>query len=99
MGEREVGVTRRHVVVRGRVQGVGFRWFVREHARSLGLSGWVRNRVDGMVELAVAGPDEKVAELMTQVAEGPDGAMVAAIDDVPLSAPSAQLPTPFTIER
>jgi len=92
-------VTRRHVVVRGRVQGVGFRWFVREHARSLGLSGWVRNRLDGMVELEVEGPTEKVADLMTHVADGPDGAVVAAIDDVPPSEPSAQLPTPFTIER
>jgi acylphosphatase len=92
-------LTRRHVVVRGRVQGVGFRWFVREHARSLGLSGWVRNRIDGMVELDVAGPDEKVAELMTQVAEGPDGAVVAAIEDVPIADPGVQLPSPFTIER
>ena len=90
---------RRHVIVRGRVQGVGFRWFVREHARTLRLAGWVRNRTDGMVELEVEGPAEKVAELMTFVAEGPDGAVVAAVEDVQLSEPARELPEPFTIER
>lgn len=92
-------MTRRRVVVRGRVQGVGFRWFVREHARTLRLTGWVRNRVDGMVELEVEGAAEKVAELMAFVGEGPDGAVVAAVDDVPLSDPASPLPDPFTIER
>ncbi|HET9424672.1 MAG TPA: acylphosphatase [Gemmatimonadaceae bacterium] len=92
-------MTRRRVVVRGRVQGVGFRWFVREHARSLSLAGWVRNRVDGMVELEVAGPDEKVAELLSYVGEGPDGAVVAAVEDVPVANPAPELPDPFTIER
>jgi acylphosphatase len=92
-------VTRRRVIVRGRVQGVGFRWFVREHARALGLAGWVRNRVDGMVELEVEGTERKVAELMAYVAEGPDGAVVAAVEDVPMSEPASSLPEPFTIER
>jgi acylphosphatase len=86
------------VIVRGRVQGVGFRWFVREHARTLRLSGWVRNRTDGAVELEVEGPSEKVAELMTWVADGPDGAVVGVVEDVPLSDP-ASLPDPFSIER
>jgi acylphosphatase len=90
---------RRRVVVRGRVQGVGFRWFVREHARALRLAGWVRNRVDGMVELEVEGPAEGVAELLGFVAEGPDGAVVAAVDEVQLSEPGSALPDPFTIER
>lgn len=92
-------MTRRRVIVRGRVQGVGFRWFVREHARALRLSGWVKNRIDGMVELEVEGPAEKVAELLSFVAEGPDGAVVAAVDDVHLSDSPATLPDPFTIER
>jgi acylphosphatase len=90
---------RRRVVVRGRVQGVGFRWFVREHARTLRLAGWVKNLPDGMVELEVEGPDEKVAELLAFVAEGPDGAVVAGIDDVHISEPAPALPEPFTIER
>lgn len=90
---------RRRVIVRGRVQGVGFRWFVREHARALRLAGWVKNRIDGMVELEVEGPPEKVAELMTFVADGPDGAVVAGVDDVQISEPATPLPETFTIER
>jgi acylphosphatase len=58
-------LTRRHVIVRGLVQGVGFRWFTKELADSLGLSGWVRNREDGSVELEAegcSGPLEKFVE-------------------------------------
>jgi acylphosphatase len=90
---------RRRVIVRGRVQGVGFRWFVREHARTLRLSGWVKNLPDGMVELEVEGAADKVRELMAFVAEGPDGAVVASLDDVQISEPAAPLPETFTIER
>lgn len=90
---------RRRIIVRGRVQGVGFRWFVREHARTLRLSGWVRNLPDGMVELEVEGSAEKVAELLGHVAEGPDGAVVAGLDDVQISEPASPLPETFTIER
>ena len=90
---------RRRVVVRGRVQGVGFRWFVREHARTLKLAGWVKNLPDGMVELEVEGPANKVAELMALVAEGPDGAVVAGVDEVQISEPATTLPETFTIER
>ena len=90
---------RRRVIVRGRVQGVGFRWFVREHARTLRLAGWVKNLPDGMVELEVEGAAEKVAELMALVADGPDGAVVAGLDDVQISEPAMPLPDTFTIER
>jgi len=90
---------RRRLIVRGRVQGVGFRWFVREHARTLRLSGWVKNLPDGMVELEVEGPPDKVAELLEHVAEGPDGAVVAGLDDVQIPVPAAPLPETFTIER
>jgi acylphosphatase len=89
---------RRRVIVRGRVQGVGFRWFVREHARTLRLSGWVRNLPDGMVELEVEGPPDRVRELMAHVVEGPDGAVVAGVDEVEISGPTP-LPDPFTIQR
>jgi acylphosphatase len=90
---------RRRVIVRGRVQGVGFRWFVREHARALRLAGWVKNLPDGMVELEVAGPAERVDELLAHVADGPDGAVVAGVDDVQISDPEAPLPETFMIER
>jgi acylphosphatase len=81
------------------VQGVGFRWFVREHAQTLRLAGWVKNLPDGMVELEVEGAADKVAELMTLVAEGPDWAVVASLDDVQISNPASPLPETFTIER
>jgi acylphosphatase len=90
---------RRRVIVRGRVQGVGFRWFVREHARTLRLAGWVKNLPDGMVELEVEGAPDKVAELMALIAEGPDGAVVAGLDEVQISEPAKPLPDTFMIER
>ena len=90
---------RRRVIVRGRVQGVGFRWFAREHARTLRLAGWVRNLADGMVELEVEGPADRVAEFMAHVREGPDGAVVAGVDDVQIPEPAPALPETFTIQR
>jgi acylphosphatase len=89
---------RRRVIVRGRVQGVGFRWFVREHAQGLRLRGWVRNLPDGMVELEVEGPDDRVRELLAVVAEGPDGAVVAGVEDQ-TDVDASELPNPFTIVR
>jgi acylphosphatase len=52
---------RLRATVRGRVQGVGFRWFVQENARHLELSGWVRNATDGSVELEVEGNEAAIA--------------------------------------
>ncbi len=86
-----------HVAVRGRVQGVGFRWFVRENARRLDLTGWVRNQADGSVEVAVDGEAELVERLRVALGSGPAGAAVASIDTLPPLADS--LPRPFTILR
>lgn len=74
----------RRYVVAGRVQGVGYRWFVREAARALGVSGWVRNDRDGTVVLVVAGTPEQHAALDARLREGPAGSMVqqVAIADV-----------------
>lgn len=82
--------------VSGRVQGVGFRWFVRENARRLGLAGWVRNLPDGSVEIAAAGIEQSVRRLADVVRVGPDGARV---DEVREIAPydGAQLPHPFCV--
>ena len=88
---------RLHVVVRGRVQGVGFRWFVHEHATGLALAGWVKNRVDGAVEVEVDVEDSAVARLREALVEGPPGASVTSVDEL---APSADaLPRPFAIVR
>jgi len=82
--------------VRGRVQGVGFRWFVRVSARRLGLSGWVANAPDGSVEIAASGDQAKLDELRRAVGRGPDGAHVEAIDMLP---PVENLEFPFSVKR
>lgn len=64
----------------GRVQGVGFRWFVQLRAEELGLSGWVRNRPDGSVEVAVAGDDSALDRLEAALREGPPHARVSAVE-------------------
>lgn len=88
-----------HLEVRGRVQGVGFRWFVREEAIALGLSGWVRNRRDGAVELTAAGPEHALRKLFEIVRKGPPGAHVTeVIEHSPPPAGDA-LPSPFAIDR
>lgn len=89
---------RLRLVVRGRVQGVGFRWFVRETARANGLAGWVRNNPDGSVELEAGGPPSSLATLRAAVSEGPRGARVASVDERPAAA-DATLPFPFIVER
>jgi acylphosphatase len=87
------------MIVRGRVQGIGFRWFVREHAQRLGVAGWVRNLPDGSVELEVAGADAAILELMRYGGQGPEGAAVEAVEEHDPRNPSAVLPRPFSIER
>ena len=67
-------------VVTGRVQGVGFRWFVKAEARPLGLTGWVRNREDGAVEGEVEGRDDALEALIPCLEEGPSSAIVTNVD-------------------
>ncbi|WP_043337638.1 acylphosphatase [Belnapia moabensis] len=68
-----------HLRIEGRVQGVGYRaWMVRE-ARRLGLSGWVRNCLDGSVEAVIAGPEPAVQALLTACRRGPIAARVDRI--------------------
>ena len=71
----------RHVVVRGRVQGVGFRAFVEVEALRHGLEGWVRNRHDGSVEAVFAGPPEQVEAMLDACRRGPFHARVEALDN------------------
>ena len=90
---------RLHVRVEGRVQGVGFRWFVQQRAAALGLRGWVRNRADGSVEVLATGAPAALRALEDVLREGPPHATVRAL--VPLGGdPSAEpLPFPFDIRR
>ncbi len=71
----------RHVVFRGRVQGVGFRDFVLEEAMQQGLEGWVRNRADRVsVEAVFVGPSQVVATVIEVCRMGPPAARVDALD-------------------
>ncbi|TBR21581.1 acylphosphatase [bacterium] len=78
-------MTRKHLLVRGLVQGVGFRWYALEAASRLGLTGWVRNRPDGVVEAEAQGPAEDVEEFAAALRRGPTAARVDAVEqkDVP----------------
>ena len=69
----------RRFLVRGRVQGVGFRWFVEREAHILGIAGWVRNDPDGSVEVLAIGTPEQLADLRSRLQEGP---RAARVDDV-----------------
>ena len=91
------GVRRAHVEIVGRVQGVGFRWFVRERARALGVAGWVSNRDDGAVEVLAEGPATSVARLLDDLRQGPSGAYVTAVHELPDDG--APAPKPFSVER
>ena len=71
---------RLHAVVRGDVQGVGFRYYVQRKARQLGLPGWVRNNEDGSVELVAEGDRDALEQLKRAVEEGPRGARVDRVD-------------------
>lgn len=71
---------RLHALVAGRVQGVGYRDFVRREARRLGLAGWTANRPDGRVEVVAEGPDEALEALAGRLKEGPAAAAVSAVE-------------------
>lgn len=73
----------RRYIVRGRVQGVGFRWFVDFEARQLGLAGWVRNLPDGTVEALAMGTDEQLAALYQKLKKGPRAARVDEVLESP----------------
>ena len=86
-----------HILIAGRVQGVGFRWFSRVAARRLELSGWVKNRDDGSVEVAASGPQDRLDQLRRQLSRGPDAASVESISD--LEPVEGELDFPFAMKR
>lgn len=91
-------MSRLHVRVSGVVQGVGFRWFVRERARRLGLAGWVRNLPDGSVEVVAEGDRGQLELLMGELRKGPQGARVDAVTGL-ADAPVEPVTDPFNIIR
>ena len=72
-----------HLAIRGRVQGVGFRYSMAEEAARLGLAGWVRNRRDGSVEAVVQGPAAAVEAMRRWAGKGPPSAQVSAVEATP----------------
>jgi len=71
------------VVIRGEVQGVGYRVWVEQQARARHLEGWVRNRRDASVEALFAGPAEIVADMIAQCRRGPPLARVEKVEEKP----------------
>lgn len=71
------------LAIRGRVQGVGFRYAMVEQAGRLGVSGWVRNRRDGSVESVVQGTAEAVEAMRRWAGHGPPGAAVTGVEVAP----------------
>jgi acylphosphatase len=78
-----------HVLISGRVQGVGYRAWTEREAVSRGLSGWVRNRRSGEVEAVFAGPPEAVAAMLASCRQGPFGARVDAVTETGAEEPPA----------
>jgi acylphosphatase len=88
----------RHYLVKGRVQGVGFRWFVHGRAAEIGLRGWVKNTHEGHVEAVAAGDAEQIAELREALRQGSRGSRVDAVIEHELDEKEAEQLGPFEIE-
>ncbi len=88
-----MAVTRIHLIIHGRVQGVGYRAWTRGNAVANGLNGWVRNRTDGTVEAVLCGDAASVAKMQEACLKGPLAARVTNIEATPWEG---DLPTGFT---
>ncbi|MEG9434786.1 acylphosphatase [Edaphobacter sp. HDX4] len=88
----------RYYLVKGRVQGVGFRWFVHREAAELGLRGWVRNTETGHVEVVASGDAERLAELKSSLKKGSRGSRVDAVLEEQLADSEDEKLGPFVIE-
>jgi acylphosphatase len=84
----------RQVTIRGRVQGVGYRYWVEQQARARGLEGWVRNRRDGRVEALFAGPPDVVSGMIALCRRGPAAARVDAVQEEQANAEALRLRRP-----
>ncbi len=88
----------RHYIVKGRVQGVGFRWFVQREAAALGLRGRVRNTLEGHVEVLAAGSEEHLKQLHARLQSGSRGSRVDHIEQLDRSEAEAESLQAFEIE-
>jgi acylphosphatase len=79
-------VETRRFIVRGRVQGVGFRWYVEREAHMLGIAGWVRNNHDGSVEVLAMGTRDQLLGLRSRLREGPRAARVDDLQELDATA-------------
>lgn len=77
----EVKLSRLHAIVEGRVQGVSFRYFVMEQAHFLGVNGWVRNRMDGSVEVMAESTRAQLELLLQELRKGPSAAYVTDVQE------------------
>ena len=89
--------TKVRVIIKGRVQGVGFRYWTCGEARRLGLRGWVRNRPDGAVEALFAGPGARVEDMLAACWRGPNFARITTVDVQ--DAPDETAPVEFHAVR
>jgi acylphosphatase len=87
-----------HFLIQGRVQGVGFRWFVQREASELKLRGWVRNTEDGNVEVVAAGEAGDLDELRLSLRKGPRGSRVDRIIEHTLAESEAEGLSSFKID-
>jgi len=87
-----------HFLIRGRVQGVGFRWFVHREAAELGLRGWVKNTDAGDVEIVAAGDAAAIGDLREELHKGSRGSRVDAVIEHELTEAEGEALGPFEIE-
>jgi acylphosphatase len=87
-----------HFLIQGRVQGVGFRWFVQREASELNIRGWVRNTEEGDVEVVAAGEAADLDELRSSLKRGPRGSRVDRLVEHALSDSEAENLSSFRID-
>lgn len=88
-----------HVLIHGRVQGVGFRAWTHHQAELHGLKGWVRNRRDGSVEAVFSGPGEMIEVMLKACHQGPAGSQVERIEPVDDADPELNGSSTFEVRR